>query len=133
MVGRVFANRLAGAFFESGTPVHVLDPEPVGELSRGMDSLALQPQRDPFPGVFVSVRRLLRLAMSREEFWHPGVPRSTVYDGHSPILLRLQLGAEDLCLDGVVRIVGPKAGGFVVLFLLESRYWMYQYGERSLR
>jgi hypothetical protein len=80
-----------------------------------MNSLALQPGRDPFPGVFVSVQGFFGFAMSREEFRDPGVPRSAVDDGHSPILLRLHLGAQDFCLYGVVRIVGPKPGGFVAL------------------
>src|SRR5437867_1301548 len=52
--GGISSNRLAGSFFEIGTPVHVLDSEPVSELSRSMNPLALQPERDPFPSVFVS-------------------------------------------------------------------------------
>src|SRR5256886_8740955 len=50
--GGISSDRLAGSLLKMGTPVHVLDPEPVGELSRSMNSLALQPERDPFPGVF---------------------------------------------------------------------------------
>jgi hypothetical protein len=80
-----------------------------------MNSLALQPERDPFPSVFVSDKRLLGLAMSHEEFRDPGVPRSAVNDRHSLILLRLQLGAEDFRFYGVIRIIGTKPGRFVVL------------------
>jgi hypothetical protein len=55
-------------------------------------------------------------------------PGSTVDNGHSPILLRLHLGAQDYCLDGVVRIVGPKPRGFMVLFsvgieILDTPIW----------
>ena len=81
-----------------------------------MYSLALQPERDPFPGVFVSDERLPGFAMSRQEFRDPGVPRSAVDDRHSLILLCLQLGAQDFRFYGVIRIVGPKPGRFVVLF-----------------
>ena len=81
-----------------------------------MNPLALQPERDPFPSVFVSDKRLPGLTMSRQEFRDPGVPRSAVDDGHSLILFCFQFGAQDFCFYGVIRIVGPKPGGFVVLF-----------------
>src|SRR5439155_14649474 len=48
--GGISSDRLAGSLLEIGAPVHVLDPEPVSELSRSMNPLALQPERDPFPG-----------------------------------------------------------------------------------
>ncbi len=114
--GGISSDRLAGSLLKMGTPVHVLDSQPVSELSRSMYSLVLQPERDPFPSVFVSDKRLPGLAMSHQEFRDPGVPRSAVDDRHSLIFLCLQLGAEDFRFYGVVRIVGPKPGGFVVLF-----------------
>jgi hypothetical protein len=77
--------------------------------------MALQPKSDPFPSVFVPVQGLFGLAMSREELWDPGVPRGAVDGRHSLILLCFQLGAQDSRFYGVIRIVSPKPGRFVVL------------------
>jgi hypothetical protein len=67
------SDRLAGALFEIGAPINVFDTQAIRDLSGSVNAFALQPEGEPFPGVFVPLQSLCAFAMPGEELRNPSV------------------------------------------------------------
>ena len=106
--GRVTANRLAGLFLVAGAPVNIFKSVAVGDGARGMVVFFLQPKRQPFPSIKVTLQCEWTFAMPIEILRHLSIP-AAAFDLTSVAVefLGFKLRPHSARLDGLAGIVSP--------------------------
>ena len=74
----------------------------------------MQPERQPFPTVGVTLQCARAFTMPLQVLRHPSIPTAAAdFPGVAVEFLGLHLRAQSACLDGFAGIVRPQAGGFI--------------------
>src|ERR1017187_60727 len=112
--GGIAANGLASFFLVAGAPVNIFQRVAVSDCARRMVMFFLQPKRQPFPCVKVTLQCEWTFAMPLEILRHPDIPAAAFdFTGVTVEFLSLKLRPHGARFDSLAGIVCPKTDGFV--------------------
>ncbi len=86
-----------------------------------MNALVLYPKRKPLPSVLLTLKCLLRLAMTIKKLGHPRIPSVAIDRRRSVMLFSFEFGPERFCLRGVVGIVGAEASRAMTFYVVSIK------------
>src|ERR1017187_9436806 len=105
---RVATDAFSGFLLVACAPINIFNRLAVRNRARRGQSLLFQPERDPLPGIKITLQCQRTLAVPLQVFWNPGVPAFTFTHWLAMMFLGFHFGAKRFCLLSLIWTVSAK-------------------------